>query len=139
VTDFAEMIVPNNWYHITVVRKENNFTLYVNGKPWETYGGEDYWTHNLNKTLVIGGRSRDNIIEYPFLGSLSDFRVYATALSQESIERLYSTPINIMKNAHLIASEFIEEENEENSFNRTGIVSSDSFATMTSIHHMPIQ
>jgi hypothetical protein len=65
--------------------------------------------------------------------------MYATALSPEIIMRLYNAPISVMKNAHLIANEFIEKENKETSFNKTGVVSGDSFATMTSTHHMPIQ
>jgi hypothetical protein len=64
VTQLTETLAPNNWYHIAVVRDGNNFTLYVNGNPQDHRGGEDYWTHNLNEALMLGGRSRDGIVEH---------------------------------------------------------------------------
>ena len=39
--------------------------------------------------LEIGNRS--NGTSYPWKGQISDFRVYATALSEEDIKELYNT------------------------------------------------
>lgn len=55
-----------------------------------------------------------------FDGKMSDFRIYATALSAEDIADLYHTPANIdnLGNAH--SFEFVESEN--NKINKNGIM-----------------
>jgi len=60
-------------------------TLYVNGvqRTQITTNGTIY----PNDTLNIGGRQ--NVADYQ--GSISDFRIYCTALSADDIRQLYET------------------------------------------------
>ena len=46
---------------------------------------------------------------FPFVGKISDARVYATALSEEDVKALYNTSASICKTGVLSAYEFVEE------------------------------
>ena len=57
-----------------------------------------------------------------FTGKISDFRLYATALSAEDIADLYHTPANIDNLGGIHGFEFVEE-NEKDSIYKNGIIS----------------
>lgn len=72
------------WHHFAVV----NDLLYIDGVLQEKPSGTDTWVYS-GSMLEIGNRSNGN--SYPWKGQISDFRVYATALSEEDIKELYNT------------------------------------------------
>ena len=72
------------WHHFAVV----NDLLYIDGVLQEKPSGTDTWVYS-GSMLEIGNRS--NGTSYPWKGQISDFRVYATALSAEDIKELYNT------------------------------------------------
>ena len=72
------------WHHFAVV----NDLLYIDGVLQEKSSGTDMWVYS-GSMLEIGNRS--NGTSYPWKGQISDFRVYATALSEEDIKELYNT------------------------------------------------
>ena len=72
------------WHHFAVV----NDLLYIDGVLQEKPSGTDTWVYS-GSMLEIGNRSNGN--SYPWKGQISDFRVYATALSAEDIKELYNT------------------------------------------------
>ena len=72
------------WHHFAVV----NDLLYIDGVLQEKPSGTDTWVYS-GSMLEIGNRS--NGTSYPWKGQISDFRVYATALSEEDIKELYNT------------------------------------------------
>ena len=78
-------------------------TLYVNGAQTAqiTTDGTVY----PNETLNIGGRQ--NVAGYT--GSMSDFRIYATALTANDILTLYKTSGIIDNKGNVYAYEFKEE------------------------------
>ena len=46
---------------------------------------------------------------YTFIGSnMSDFRIYATALTADQVKQLYEAPISLANNGTLFANEFNE-------------------------------
>lgn len=56
----------------------------------------------------------------PFLGSVSDFRIYSTVLSADDIKRLYNAPISIANTGVGFASQF-NETGSKASFRKTGV------------------
>ena len=74
----------NQWHHISLVKQSSSFIqLYIDGVPMTSSGDVDYWSP-INM-LNIGSRNGT----YPFNGGLSDFRMYATALSASDVKSLY--------------------------------------------------
>lgn len=52
----------------------------------------------------------DPSVSYKINNKISDFRIYATALSAEDIKKLYNSPVAISKNGAMITNgDFIEE------------------------------
>jgi hypothetical protein len=79
-------------------------TLYINGVQHQqiTTDGTVYHVQHFN----LGGREGGS----QFNGSISDFRIYATALSINDIKELYQTSALIDNNNNIYAYEFTEGE-----------------------------
>ena len=74
MTTVAGLILPNNWYHIAVVRNGTTWTLYVNGISRSTFTSNQ----NLDSdTLLIGCQT---LATNKFLGNISNFRYNNSAL-----------------------------------------------------------
>ena len=78
--------VNGEWNHVVAVNNNGTRSLYVNGQPETQSGASNYYIHNADNCW-LWNRSYNN--NYPFNGSLSDLRVYATALSAEDVKSLY--------------------------------------------------
>ena len=95
----------NIWQMLTLVHNSTakTLTLYVNGVQTAqiTTDGTVY----PNETLNIGGRQ--NTAGYA--GSMSDFRIYTTALTADDILTLYKTSGIIDNEGNVYAYEFKEE------------------------------
>lgn len=81
----------NQWHHYTITGNGSVTTLYIDGvavgnaKTYKAIGGSQ---------LFISGWS--TATEYKWTGgSISDFRMYATALSAADVKELYNTPISL--------------------------------------------
>ena len=101
------VIAANVWQHIVIVRGEDiaNTDLYVNGVKQTPGTSTDFWTHTSD-SLIINGRgystpSRMN-------SQMSDFRLYATALSEDDIKELYNTAVSVANNGTLLGYELVE-------------------------------
>lgn len=75
----------NTWNHFCVVNNGEENILYTNGQP-VTMSGSNYWGHSTD-TLIVGGRNTTSAV---FSGKLSDFRLYATALTAADVTDLYN-------------------------------------------------
>ena len=98
-------VTANAWHHIAIVRNTDlsDAELYVDGVKITGRGNNDAWNHTTD-TLLIGRRSSGSSpIAY-----VSDFRLYATQLSQEDILQLYNTSASIANNGVLMSYEFAE-------------------------------
>ena len=74
MTTVAGLILPNNWYHIAVVRNGTTWTLYVNGISRSTFTSNQ----NLDSDILLIGSQK--LATNKFLGNISNFRYSNSAL-----------------------------------------------------------
>ena len=102
-------ITDGTWQHIVITKNgANNIKVYINGvQKWTSTAAHN--TLSFPTTYRIGRDTRTGD-GTPYHGLMSDFRIYATALSAEDILDLYHTPASIdnLSNAH--AFEFVEDD-----------------------------
>lgn len=103
----------SGWHMITCVYKASvGDAIYLDGKLYEKKIYTSYGIHfNKYSYLFLGGESAGvNCIAPYFNGKLSDFRIYATALSDSNILELYQSSASVDNNGNLmLTGEVIEE------------------------------
>lgn len=101
-------IIKNEWVHTAFTKSGNTLKTYKNGEIYNTYTFDGtYPTYGDGKGLGLGNFHYTNEI-YPAYGNISDFRIYCTALSDETIKNLYNTSLKIDKNGKSHTLELIE-------------------------------
>lgn len=97
----ADGIPHNTWTHIAYVYTGTQIKTYINGSlvDTKTYGsnGQCYMPNLFLGNSMFGNRITENDE-----ASMSDFRLYATALSDKDIVELYNTPMCITNNGVLM-------------------------------------
>lgn len=98
----------SGWHHFAVTYNGLKSCLYIDGKLDTTstwFTSKTPITYNVNNTIFLGAEAGSNVTtpagKY-FNGKLSDFRLYATALSDKDIAELYNTPMCITNNGALM-------------------------------------
>lgn len=112
----------NEWVHIAFIKSGNELKIYKNGilNTTVTFSGNAP-SYSDGSGLGIGCFYYSGGRIYPYYGKISDFRVYATALSADDIKELYNKPISISNHGSLFTQgEFIE--NNGNNFGKNGLV-----------------
>lgn len=110
------------WHHYAVVGDVDKVYLYIDG----IYKGQTSSLYEIpNAPLVLSGwTSKD---EYRWNdGQISDFRLYATALSAAAVKELYQSSIAFLDNGTLQCSEIIENSTNLK-YNKNGIVQTTIF------------
>lgn len=97
----------NTWQHIVLVQDGINskLKLYINGNLI----GQINSTNKVYNSSVLDLGGRQGAGQYQ--GNISDFRIYATALSENDIKKLYQTPTEIDKKGSWHTHEFCEDDN----------------------------
>ena len=103
----------DTWYHVVITWDAVNYVIkrYVNGTLHSTNDDStnkrlDTYRTKHNNHFLGNGYITDNNRGY---FDLSDFRIYATALSADDVKELYNTPISIAKNGTLFTQgEYVE-------------------------------
>ena len=80
----------DGWNHVVVINNNGTRSCYINGEAETQSGSNNYYIHNANE-FWVWNRSYNN--NYPFTGSLSDLRIYSTALSADEVKELYENNI----------------------------------------------
>ena len=80
--------INNEWNFIAAVRHNNTYSLFINGIAETQNGASNNYLHNGNKLYLLN-RNYNN--SYAGNASISDFRIYATALTPAQIKELYET------------------------------------------------
>ena len=103
-------ISANEWTHVVATRSSSCKNLYINGVLKQTINtvGDMKLISNVG-TIGASSQSGDGISNY-LNGQLSDFRIYATTLDNQTIEELYKVGASVDNNGNLmLAGEVIEE------------------------------
>lgn len=101
-------IAVNTWHLFTYVYKEGVATWYLDGKKncSATYADKTIMPAG---TFTLGDSYTGSDWNTNFHGKLSDFRIYATALSDTDIAELYNTPVSITSTGTMLTKgELIE-------------------------------
>lgn len=100
-------ITDDVWQHICITKSgTNDVKIYKNG----VQVANSTKTHselNFPTTYRIGRDVRNND-GTPYRGLMSDFRIYATALSADDILELYQTGASLSNNGTLLGYEYVE-------------------------------
>ena len=98
----------DTWYHITCTVVNKTCSVYVNGTLTKQFNlNNDLGVVSFVNTYI--GKSNWNA-DPLFHGKISDFRIYATVLSDADIKELYNSPISVTNTGALITlGEFKEE------------------------------
>ena len=122
----------NVWYHIVVVKTGSTTRdVYINTVK-ATTTTNNYWAGDLIK-LDIGCRHNSSGYNAYFNGSMSDFRAYATALSEANILELYNTSSTIDNVGNILPRELDELTTNGNLFTSDAL-SSYAFNTSATGH-----
>lgn len=101
-------IAVNTWHLFTYVYKEGVATWYLDGKKncSATYADKTIMPAG---TFTLGDSYTGSDWNTNFHGKLSDFRIYATTLSDTDIAELYNTPVSITSTGTMLTKgELIE-------------------------------
>lgn len=124
---WAGTFTADAWHHIAVTWDGTTVKVYLDGtlKNTYTYGsnGICYWRNMyLGNSWFSSTPASETDKAY-----MSDFRLYATALSADDIKRLYNAPISIANTGVGFASQF-DELGSKASFRKTGVALSKGIA-----------
>ena len=101
--------ITNDWNHIVIIKTaDKTFTTYINNQIAENKGTQ-CWIHNLDN-LTFGCRYGTIVYQYYFNGQLSDFRAYATQLSEADILELYKMGAKIDSKNKFHTYEVVENQ-----------------------------
>ena len=108
-------IVANKWYHFVIVNTgtaptSKNRDLFINGVKQIPTSNASNWTFDIDY-LQVGKRSTTSD---GFVGSISDFRMYVTPLTDNDVMNLYSTSTSVDNFGNLHCYEV--DESTENLF-----------------------
>lgn len=107
----------DTWTFISISYTGKQYSVYKNGSLYQTVDyGNDGQVYNpvlyLGNSLFNGTPSTETDEAL-----MSDFRIYATALSAEDIKQLYQAKAKIDKNGNVYGSQFIESSDMGNLLN----------------------
>lgn len=104
----SSAISDGTWVMATLVYNNGTYTWYSNGVEQTTTTRSTINPPILTTNLQIGNGYTGNSWNTSTYGSISDFRMYATALSANDIQELYNTSAFITDNGVLEGYEFEE-------------------------------
>lgn len=109
----------NEWHHFVVTGDGNVNKLYIDG---EFQANATTYRGLTGAHIILNGW--DTSVNYKFNGYLSDFRIYATCLSEDDIRELYNKPIILTNNGDMISQGEYVEDNSTLQFYKNGIIKS---------------
>lgn len=102
-------IPADEWHHVCFTTKDGVMKLYIDGVMHSVINDRSstgQYIGNYNNGFL--GYRLNNGEVWSYGGELSDFRIYATALTADQVKQLYEAPISLANNGTLFANEFNE-------------------------------
>ena len=124
--------IPAGWHHFMGTYDGLTTKLYIDGELRGTASSLTTKTpifYNANNSVMIGVEAQGNLNNptgNKFNGKMSDFRIYASALSAEDVLDLYNTSAYIYDNGTVKAYSF-DEVSGDNTICENGIIENDNF------------
>ena len=109
------------WYHGVFTYNKGIGKWYLNGELVTTADISSKGTSLTISSLSIGNSYTGTAWNTKFYGSISDFRIYATCLSDEDVKGLYQVSASVDKSGILSCYEF--SDNGNNEITKNGIIS----------------
>ena len=98
----------NTWYHAVITINSTTCNCYVNGQLVISFSINSAFPSATTFNYIYFGKSVFNADKY-LDGYISDFRMYATALTADQVKELYNTPVSIANNGTLLTQgEYVE-------------------------------
>lgn len=94
----------NSWHHFAMVGNGTTCVVYLDGELWGQ--AKTYKSISGTKIYMNGWDSGTSYTTNDM--SISDFRIYATALTPEQIKELYNTSMSIDNNGNIHVRELVE-------------------------------
>lgn len=117
-------LTANTWYNfVIIITGTTTRDLYINGVKQTATSSSSNWSYTVNQ-LQIGKRSSTSD---GFVGKMSDFRMYTTALSEDDIKELYDTAALIDNGHNLHCYEFVEDDVTSPMIEKNGLVKTNEF------------
>ena len=97
----------DKWHHLFATFDGTTLKTYKDGELVNTKSITNSLLSRSN--LTLGARYRGGTtFDLPYKGSVSDFRLYATALSATQVAELYNTAVSVANNGTLMGYELVE-------------------------------
>ena len=109
---YSNTTIPiGEWAHVVGVWTGTQKKIYINGVLKNSANDNKIDWSEAQNSLVIGkmayGKS-SSTAHHPFVGKISDVRIYATALTDSQIKELYNTSMQIDSSGNVFARELVE-------------------------------
>lgn len=131
-------ILDDKWHMITATYDGTTIRRYVDGTELTSYATAATGAlSGKTASLLIGNYNTTTYGNKEL--SMSDVRVYSTALSAEDIKLLYDSRASFLNNGAVAAYEFYEDARTKLQFGENGIIHSSGFSDLTHIADMPLK
>lgn len=125
----------NTWYHIVIEWDADNYLIkhYVNGSLLSTFDDSSYKRLDTYRDNHYFNFIGNGYLKTAYNGdfNISDFRIYATCLSDSDIQELYNKPISIDNQGVMFAVEAVEESATGPQFFKTGTVEATAISALS--------
>ena len=133
----ASNVPINTWHHFAFTKSGTTLKTFMDGElkntitfsgTLPTYSSNSYGP-GIGFLRYYNGTTES--IMYPLNGCVSDFRIYATALSDDDIRELYASPASIDNQGNLFTYELNETSREKVDISQNGETHTNMFTVFT--------